>query len=153
MRIGYFWLFLWLSTAQATSYKTQLDYGRDLYNLLYAYIAADSTHNNADYVKKTLTSRFANEIYAEAWVDGYNHIEVIKNAYHIALCDDIVQPSIIKGIRMYLLEMKHWRMVYFYGWNVFVGLNLFMTVYCLRFFIRYFKFNLPNIDTYYYTKP
>lgn len=147
-RIGHLWLFLWLSL-EATEYKTQYAYGQELYNLLYACLLVDSPDNGADYVKKLLSNGTVNDIYREAGSDGYTHIEVIKAAYYISMRDTVIQPSIVKGIRAYLVTMKRRRTIYFYAWNVFVFGNLAMTVYCIRFFKQYFRFNLPDLTTYY----
>lgn len=145
MNIGYLWLFLWLSPLYAISYKTQYNYGQELYNLLCADIASNTTHNNANYVKKALSYKPCEDIYALAAAQGFNRLEIIKSAYFIAMVEYDVHPAVIDGMRMYLVEMKARNRLYFYVANIMGATSVCMGIYTIQFFVRYFRFN-----TYFY---
>ena len=146
--IGYLWLFYWLPL-QAIEYKTQQDYAQEAYNTLYTYVTTCTTNNNFHYVKTALNYGPMDDIFDEALSRGYPRIEIIRFMYYISLRDEPVTDVIVEGIRLYITDRQWYQMVTSQIVGASILMSLVMTFYSLRFFKRYFYYNLPDLTSQY----
>lgn len=148
-RIGYLWLFLWLSLAQAEEQKYYLVdvYGALLHGLMFEHTLAqpDLSERNLRYYmyqKPCIT------IFADALNMGYSRLQVTKTAYRIALKQPQRNERLIAAFNYDMRDYQMRKDFHYYVTTYFTTFSALMNLFGVGFYIVYYSKDRKAIKHY-----